>query len=88
MMCVKYPKDLLYGSVAHNIRKMKRVKYLQDRRPFRIHVKLNIVKNFFTIRDARVKYFKDLLYDVRKDNDFSLSTYSLRTMVSVRKGVL
>ena len=67
MMCVKYRKDLLYGPVAHNIRKMKRVKYLQDwlaLRPFRIHVKLNIVKNFFTIRDARVKYFKDLLYDI------------------------
>ena len=67
MMCVKYRKDLLYGPVAHNIRKMKRVKYLQDRlalRPFRIHVKLNILKNFFTIRDARVKYFKDLLYDI------------------------
>ena len=66
MMCVKYRKDLLYGLVAHNIRKMKRVKYLQDRlalRPFRIHVKLNIVKNF-TIRDARVKYCNDLLYDI------------------------
>ena len=67
MMCVKYRKDLLYGSVAHNIRTIKLVKYLQDRlalRPFRIHVKLNIVKNFFTIRHSRVKYFKDLLYDI------------------------
>ena len=63
MMCAKYRKDLLYGPVAHNIRKMKRVKYLQDRlalRPFRIHVNLDIVKNFFTIRDARVKYCQDL----------------------------
>ena len=67
MTCVKYRKDLLYGPVAHNIRKMMRVKYLQDRltlRPFRIYVKLNIVKNFFTIADARVKDCKDLLYDI------------------------
>ena len=67
MMCVKYRKDLLYGPVAHNIRKMKRVKYLQDRlalRPFRMHVKVYVVKNFLTIRDARVKYCQDLLYDI------------------------
>ena len=40
---------------------MMRVKYLQDRlalRPFKIHVKLIIAKNVFTIRDARVKYCK------------------------------
>ena len=67
MMCVKYRKDLLYGPVACNILKMMRVKYLQDRltlRPFTIHVKLNIVKNFFTIPEVRVKYRKDMLYDI------------------------
>ena len=67
MMCVKYRKDLLYGPVAHSIRKMMRVNYLQDRlalRPFRIPVKLNIVKNFFTIPGACEKCCKDLLYEI------------------------
>ena len=69
MMCVKYRKDLpaLYGPIAHNIQKMMRLKYLQDRlalRPLKIHLKLNIVKNFFTIPDTCVKYCKDLLYGI------------------------
>ena len=94
MICVKYRKDLLvlYGPVAHNIRKMIHVKYVQDQlalRPFRIHVNLNILKNFFMIPDTRVfKNSFSTFSDVRKDNDFSLSTHSLRTMVCVRKGVL
>ena len=112
MICVKYRKDLpvLYGPVAHNIRKMIHVKYLQDQlalRPFRIHVKLNILKNFFMIPDTRVKYCKDLqVFTVfYKTSNASLrvpfrrfpmcvkitilvSPHSLRTMVSVCKGVL
>ena len=39
--------------------------YALDRltlRPFTIHVKLNVVKNAFTIEEVYVKYRKDLLY--------------------------
>lgn len=65
-MYLMYRKDLFYGPVVYNIQKIIRVKYLQDRltlRPFTIHVKLYIVKNF-TIPDAGVKYCKNLLHDI------------------------
>ena len=68
-MCPRLPIPLQTITTGNDVPQVSQrhnpKSYALDRltlRPFTIRVKLNIVKNFFTIPEVRVKYRKDLLY--------------------------